>query len=111
MELAKYALVLVAIEKESCKRFKHGLRYKIRTLVTSKVVRCNYVEMVDAALRLEKSLKGNRTSLTVSGEEEKQSIERFSKQVKSSCSQASRWIGKQRQKCKERGKKHLENCR
>ena len=64
-------LVLVATEKKMCKCFEHWLRPKIRTLVTGIATRCDYEEMVDATLWVEKSLKGKRTSSTVSNKEGK----------------------------------------
>lgn len=54
MELAKNALVLVAIEKERCRLFEHGLRREIRTSVTATTAWYDYAELVEATLRVEK---------------------------------------------------------
>ena len=57
-ELAKYALALIAEEADKCKRFEDGLRSEIRTPVTASTEWTDFAKLVEAALRVEKSIAG-----------------------------------------------------
>ena len=60
-ELAKYALAIVAEEADKCKRFEEGLRGEIRTLVIASTEWINFTKLVEAAMRVEKSLTEGKT--------------------------------------------------
>ncbi|KGN47273.1 hypothetical protein Csa_017002 [Cucumis sativus] len=49
-ELAKYAMVLVALETERCMQFVNGLRGETRPPIVSITVRNDYAQLVDAAV-------------------------------------------------------------
>ncbi|TYK18871.1 hypothetical protein E5676_scaffold204G00730 [Cucumis melo var. makuwa] len=69
IELVKYAMVLIASETKRCRPFLNGLRGEIRTPVVPIAVRSVYVQLVIAALRVEKSLGVRRPSSRVGREE------------------------------------------
>ncbi|KAA0035974.1 hypothetical protein E5676_scaffold349G00360 [Cucumis melo var. makuwa] len=108
-ELAKYAMALIDSETKRCRRFVDGLRGKIRTPVVPTVVRNDYAQLVDATLRVEKSMGVKSASSGISGEEEKGSIE--NKKIKTIVSQESCWSSDKKQRCSECGKRHSGTCR
>ncbi|XP_022849073.1 uncharacterized protein LOC111371365 [Olea europaea var. sylvestris] len=55
LELSKYAAALVADEVDKCRKFEYGLREEIRSVVTASGYE-NLSKLVEAALRVEKSL-------------------------------------------------------
>ena len=61
-ELAKYALAIVTEEADKCKRFEEGLQGEIRTPVTASTEWMNFTKLVEAAMRVEKSLAEERTN-------------------------------------------------
>ena len=60
-ELAKYALAIVTEEADKCKRFEEGLRGEIRTSVTASAEWVDFTKLVEAAMRVEKSLTEGKT--------------------------------------------------
>ena len=48
----------MAEEADKCKRFEKGLRSEIRTPVTASTEWMDFVKLVEAAMRVEKSLAG-----------------------------------------------------
>ena len=60
IELARYALAIVTKEMYKCKRFEEGLRSEIRTSVTASTEWLDFAKLVEAALRVEKSLAEGR---------------------------------------------------
>lgn len=50
MELAKYAMVIVATKRDRHRCFETGLRSEIWTIVITFATRCSYVELVEVAL-------------------------------------------------------------
>lgn len=55
-ELAKYAMVVIADETDRCKRFEEGLQKEIRTPVIASVEWSDFAKLVEAAMRVEKSI-------------------------------------------------------
>jgi len=55
-ELSKYATTVIADETDQCKRFEEGLREEIRTPVTASVECMDFSRLVEAAMRVERSL-------------------------------------------------------
>ncbi|KAA0035369.1 zf-CCHC domain-containing protein [Cucumis melo var. makuwa] len=55
-ELVKYGLMMVAKEKDRCRRFERGLKQEIRTLMMRSVAWCKFSELVEATLRVVKEL-------------------------------------------------------
>lgn len=60
-ELSKYAASVLIDERARCKRFEDGLKEEICTPVTASVNRDNFTNLVEATMRVEKSLLGNKT--------------------------------------------------
>ncbi|TYK11725.1 uncharacterized protein E5676_scaffold304G00370 [Cucumis melo var. makuwa] len=52
-ELSRYAEMIVASESERCRRFERGLRFEIRTLVTTIAKWTNFSQLVEIALCVE----------------------------------------------------------
>ncbi|KAE8649688.1 hypothetical protein Csa_012948, partial [Cucumis sativus] len=61
-KLAKYALILIVDEGERCRCSINDLREEIRTSIVLILIRSDYAQLVDAALRVEKSLGLKRSS-------------------------------------------------
>lgn len=55
-QLSKYAYTIVVDEVDRCKIFEEGLRRDIRTLLTASVDWTKFSKLVEAAIRVEKSL-------------------------------------------------------
>ena len=62
-QLSHYAPIMVATEKDRCRRFEEGLNYKIQSRLTLSDLR-SYQDLKTAAIRAERLLKENVTSLT-----------------------------------------------
>ena len=60
-KLSKYATAIVVDEIDRCKRFEEGLREEIRTLVTASTEWTNFSKLVEAAMRVERSLAERKT--------------------------------------------------
>ena len=54
-------MAIVAEEADKCKSFEEGLRGEIRTLVIASTEWINFTKLVEAAMRVEKSLAEGRT--------------------------------------------------
>ena len=55
-QLSRYALMMVATEKDRCRRFEEGLSYNIRSRLASSDLR-TYQELKAAAIRVERLLR------------------------------------------------------
>lgn len=62
-KLVKYGLMMVAKEKDRCRRFERGLKQEIRTLMMRSVAWCKFSELVEATLRVEKILDSNKKEI------------------------------------------------
>lgn len=71
-------------------------------------LQCDYVELVNVALRVEKSLGEKRISLELSEEKDEETIS--VKKLRTTMSQGSRWSSDQKQKCNECSKRHTGTC-
>ncbi|XP_038889382.1 uncharacterized protein LOC120079301 [Benincasa hispida] len=56
-ELSQYSLSIIVEEKERCRRFDNGLRRKIRTPVTSTANWVNFTQLIETAIRGERSVE------------------------------------------------------
>ena len=56
IQLSMYATSVIEDDAERCKRFKEGLREEIRTFMTACADWIDFSKLVDASLRVEKSL-------------------------------------------------------
>ncbi|KAA0046124.1 DNA/RNA polymerases superfamily protein [Cucumis melo var. makuwa] len=65
-ELSRYADVIVASESDRCRRFERGLRFEIRTPVTA-IAKCtNFSQLVETALRVERSITEEKSAVELS---------------------------------------------
>lgn len=55
-KLSKYATTIVVDEADRCKRFEKGLPEEIRTLVIASAEWTDFSKLVEAAMRIERSL-------------------------------------------------------
>lgn len=60
-ELAKYAMTIIADETHRCKRFEEGLRKMLCTPITVNAEWTNFSKLVEATMRVEKSLLEEKT--------------------------------------------------
>lgn len=104
---------MVVTEQECCRWFERGLKQENRTFVAVISLQSDYVELVNVALRVERSLGGKRSSSKISDEEkneEKESVGNY-KWLKTPSSQASPWSNNKNQKCNECGKRYTGTYR
>ncbi|TYK15340.1 uncharacterized protein E5676_scaffold16974G00010 [Cucumis melo var. makuwa] len=65
-ELSRYADVIVASESDRCRRFERGLRFEIRTPVTTITKWTNFSQLVETALRVEQSITEEKSVVELS---------------------------------------------
>ncbi|KAA0063211.1 hypothetical protein E6C27_scaffold205G00190 [Cucumis melo var. makuwa] len=65
-ELSQYADVIVASESDRCQRFERGLRFEIRTSVTTIAKWTNFSQLVETALRVEQSITEEKSAVELS---------------------------------------------
>ncbi|KAL0536830.1 hypothetical protein IC582_025792 [Cucumis melo] len=65
-ELSRYADVIIASESDRCRRIERGLRFEIRTPVTAIAKWTNFSQLVETALRVEQSIKEEKSAVELS---------------------------------------------
>ena len=85
-----------------------GLRGEIRTPIVPISVRSDYMQLVNVALWVEKSLGVKRPRYELGKEKEKGSVR--NKKTKTTVSQGSRWTSDQMTKCNDCVRNHTGIC-
>ncbi|TYK29096.1 DNA/RNA polymerases superfamily protein [Cucumis melo var. makuwa] len=65
-ELSRYTDVIVASESDRCQRFERGLRFEIRTPVTTIAKWTNFSQLVETSLRVEQSIAEEKSAVELS---------------------------------------------
>ncbi|KAA0046379.1 DNA/RNA polymerases superfamily protein [Cucumis melo var. makuwa] len=65
-KLSRYADVIVAFESDRCRRFERGLRFKIRTPITTIAKWTNFSQLVETTLRVEQSITEEKSVMEFS---------------------------------------------
>ncbi|KAA0036143.1 reverse transcriptase [Cucumis melo var. makuwa] len=65
-ELSRYADIIVAFESDRYRRFERGLRFEIRTPVTTIAKWTNFSQLVETALRVEQSIPEEKSAVDLS---------------------------------------------
>ncbi|KAA0056403.1 uncharacterized protein E5676_scaffold120G002560 [Cucumis melo var. makuwa] len=65
-ELSQYADVIVASKSDRCRRFERGLRFEIRTPVTTIAKWKDFSQLVETALRVEQSITEEKSVVELS---------------------------------------------